>query len=392
MIRREQLRLTATFRRLLLLSLAAPAGAATYACGSSSSDGAISQQDGGADATAGPDSMNGDDQGDDGGASDAMDADTGPICNPTQGQPYFNDASFVPDATADGAAAQCYYFVDVSCDSYQHPPDPQACYFFITGCADLCTYDGGAFDCFLWQDAGCNDGGIAEYPGQPITVACSICSSVGRRPAGLRRTARNRASTPLGRYFADTAHLEAASVHAFERLRDELLAHDAPAELVKTAERSILDEIRHARVTTRLARRFGSEPAAARVRRPRARSLETIARENATEGCVRETFGAMLATWQAANASDAKIRSAMRQIAHDETRHAALAWSVATWAEGRLDARARARIARARRKAVHDLGRNLAASLPASSLRVAGLPNERDARALFGELYRSIWR
>ena len=52
------------------------------------------------------------------------------------------------------------------------------------------------------------------------------------------------------------------------------------------------------------------------------RELEAIAIENAVEGCVRESFGALLATWQAKTAGDARVRAAMKRIARDETRHA----------------------------------------------------------------------
>jgi hypothetical protein len=391
MIRREQLRLKTTFQRLLLLSLAAPAGAAAYACSSTSGDDSASPQDGGVDATSGDDQISPPQDSAVSDASDAGDASDAPMCVPGAG--YYNDASWVPDATADGAAAICQYFVDFNCDpGFSTAPAPNGCNLYLTACSKICTLDGGGFfDCLYTQDAGCNDGAVDSMPGQPITITCGICTGIGRRPAGLRRAERGGASIPLGGYFADVAHLEAASVYAFERMRDELCAHGAPSELVKTAERSIRDELRHARVTTRLARRFGCEPAAAKVRRGRTRSLEAIARENAIEGCVRETFGAMVATWQAANATDASIRSHMRRIAADETRHAALAWSVARWAEGRLDARAQSRIARARRNAIRDLGRNLASNLPAASVSAAGLPNEREARTIFDELSLGLW-
>ena len=53
--------------------------------------------------------------------------------------------------------------------------------------------------------------------------------------------------------------------------------------------------------------------------------------ENAREGCVRETFGALIAMHQAERAGDPIIRRAMRRIAEEETRHAELAWEVASW-------------------------------------------------------------
>ena len=114
-------------------------------------------------------------------------------------------------------------------------------------------------------------------------------------------------------------------------------------------------------------------------------------RENAVEGCVRETFGALVATWQAAHATDAQIRAHMRRIARDETRHAALAWSIAKWGEHRLDGAARERVARARRKAMRELGRSLENQDLATTASAAGLPSAREASAIFAELARSIW-
>jgi hypothetical protein len=51
-------------------------------------------------------------------------------------------------------------------------------------------------------------------------------------------------------------------------------------------------------VTADLARRHGVAPLPIKVGAFPARSLEDLAVENATEGCVRETYGALLALWQ----------------------------------------------------------------------------------------------
>jgi hypothetical protein len=80
-----------------------------------------------------------------------------------------------------------------------------------------------------------------------------------------------------------------------------------------------------------------------------------MARENAVEGCVNETFGALVAAWQAAHARDASRRRSFARIAADEARHAALSWAVARWAEGRLDSGARARVAAAAARAARAL-------------------------------------
>jgi len=63
-------------------------------------------------------------------------------------------------------------------------------------------------------------------------------------------------------------------------------------------------------------------------------ALVDVALENAVEGCVRETYGALIATRQAEAASDPVVRRAMRKIAADETAHAALSWDVASFFAG----------------------------------------------------------
>jgi hypothetical protein len=110
------------------------------------------------------------------------------------------------------------------------------------------------------------------------------------------------------------------------------------------------------------------------------RDLETIAIENAVEGCVREAFGALVATWQAQRAADAGVRVAMQRIARDETRHAALAVAIDAWARGRLDARARERVERRKADALAELA--TPADVPEAIRAALGLPTRAQARAL----------
>ena len=181
--------------------------------------------------------------------------------------------------------------------------------------------------------------------------------------------------------LAEMARLEAGSVSAFRRFASELTSFGAPRGLVRSAERAARDEVRHARVAARLARRRGAKPGRVDVPRAGARSLEAFALENAVEGCVRECFGALLATRQATHATDPEIRAAMRSIADDETRHAALAWQVARWVSPRLNASERLRVRRAMRAAVSSL-RCEVASTPADVAAELGLPSGAEARAL----------
>ncbi|NOK31920.1 hypothetical protein HMI49_01720 [Corallococcus exercitus] len=204
------------------------------------------------------------------------------------------------------------------------------------------------------------------------------CATDGRRPEGLQ-AARAEARCALGSHFARMAWLEAASVPAFLRLAEELKAHDAPTELIRAARRSAGEEVRHTRAARALARRHGATVPAVEVAPFSSRSLEELLWENAKEGCVGETYSAMVAAWQARTARDEQVREALSRIAEDELRHAELSWAVDAWALERLTPEARQRVRQARLDAFHDLERRVASEEPDAVLvEQAGLPS-RDA-------------
>jgi len=244
--------------------------------------------------------------------------------------------------------------------------------------------------CWLAQDAGCNEDAYAPNESGATTLLCYPCfGGGGRRPAGLRRERAACGASSVGAYLAALAFEEDASVTAFERMRAELVTMRAPRELVVAASRAARDEVRHARVMTRLARGRGGRVAKACVRRVGARDATAIAAENAAEGCVRETFGALLAKWQGSHAEDAELRRAFAKIARDEARHAALSWALARWIEPQLDAEGRARVASARARAVRSLAE--AFDEPDASLaRDAGLPTASQSRALLAAMTREL--
>jgi hypothetical protein len=217
---------------------------------------------------------------------------------------------------------------------------------------------------------------------------------VGRRPAGLlSASACSRNVAPIVSYLTDAARLEGASILAFRQLARELTTHQAPRRLIVAARRAAQDEVRHTRVTAQLARRFGAKGfEAPSVGKVGARDLETIATENATEGCVRETFGAAVGTFQALRAQNAIVARAMRRIAVDETRHAILSWQVARWSERKLSPLAVKRVREARSEAVVQLRRELRSEPDASLVSALGVPSARDALALHAELERTLWK
>jgi hypothetical protein len=121
------------------------------------------------------------------------------------------------------------------------------------------------------------------------------------------------------------------------------------------------------------------------------RSLEEIALDNAVEGCVRETYGAAVAMWQAEHASDPVVRATAARIARDEIRHAALGWQIASWLNARLDFAARRRVERARRDATNVLARIVDAQPSPEIQRIAGVPPVKAARAMVARLATTLW-
>jgi hypothetical protein len=226
--------------------------------------------------------------------------------------------------------------------------------------------------------------GTHEADGKTMTHCSYItCSNDGRRPEGLRAAQQHEPGCELGALYAHVAWLEAASVPAFLRLAEELTAHGAPKALVKAARRAAADEVRHTRAMQALARRHGASMPEVDLSPFQPRSLEAMCTENAVEGCVRETFGALVTGWQARTAGDAEVRRALGPISRDELRHAELAWAVDAWAVGRLTRAERERILQARREALSALEHEVSTQPPPEHfVREAGVPSREQALSL----------
>ncbi len=195
----------------------------------------------------------------------------------------------------------------------------------------------------------------------------------------------------LAVYFERAAFLEAASVRAFEELRRALITLGAPQALRDAARSAASDEISHFELTARLARRFGGRaPPSARPSRAGTPHLDTLARDNAVEGCVRETYGALVALHQARAARDDVVRGTMEIIAADETRHAALSWAVFHWAAARLGRTAREAMHAALRDAIGELYSEVREP-DVDLVRIAGLPTSVEQKRLLRQLEMSIW-
>lgn len=246
-------------------------------------------------------------------------------------------------------------------------------------CQDVCGYDAG--DAILTC--------VRASEEEVLCVGLFLCT--GRRPSGLRPE-EERARSALEHLLGQAAWLEAASVDAFRVLRRELRAHRAPRRLLRAASRAAQDERRHARIARSIARRFGVVPPPLAVEPRALRSLEEMAVENAVEGCVRETWGALLALEQARHAADPVVRGAMQRVATDEIRHAELGWAVDTWLRPRLSRDARKRVQASAAAAVGDLIRQSARAVPTEARRLLGLPEAAQASTLIAALERSVWR
>lgn len=275
------------------------------------------------------------------------------------------DGGTALDAAADAIAAEDAGDAAVS-DA--DAPDAYASYFLPDGaldCPKACPARAqGTLDC---RPAPLAD----AAPGvECIEGPHPVCSGSGRAHAAV--TTFSTTGDDVGAWLAAAAFGEAGSVLAFRRLHAEYKRIGAPRTLLRRLSRAARDEARHARAVRSLARAEGAAPASPpRLRAVPSRGLEALALENAVEGCVIETYGAVLVAWQAANASDARVRAVFGRIARDEARHAELAWSLARFAEPRLSVTARDRVEAVRRRAFDRLRRE--AAHPAPALVARGL-------------------
>ncbi|MBK7402526.1 MAG: hypothetical protein IPJ34_41430 [Myxococcales bacterium] len=251
-----------------------------------------------------------------------------PCCGGTDIQQTHGIATVPFDAAVDGSIdrSACAR----ACEVFQAQKGAyEGTYSCVAADAGVATADAGA------GDGAAGDGGISVV----CVFESNTCSqAAGRRPAGFREIAV-RASTALGAHLSAMAVLEAASVAAFVALARDLEAHGAPRRLVRAARAAARDELRHAATMTRLAEEHGAVVPALLASAPAPRTLFELARDNAVEGCVGETFAALLATHEAAHAEPAELRPVLAAIARDETEHAVLAHEIHAWARTRLPAR-----------------------------------------------------
>lgn len=227
----------------------------------------------------------------------------------------------------------------------------------------------------------------SDAPGDHLHVTAGFLCG-GRRPGNYRRGVAPATCNAVAAYLARQAELEAASVRAFADLYADLVELDAPAQMRRAAIRAAADEVRHAAMSARLAKRFGATVAPRQIRAAPRRDLRALVLDNAAEGCVRETYGAAVAGYQARTARDPLVRRAMYRIARDEAKHALLSWQLHRWAAPRLPDRdavlAAASTARAELAAE-------AAIVQPEVHGVLGVPAPAAATAMLAELDARVW-
>ena len=222
-----------------------------------------------------------------------------------------------------------------------------------------------------------------EPPNTRVTITCTgtfqttgFCT--GRRPQGHHESVREVDS--VGTWLAAHAHLERASVRAFEELAQWLEERGAPVDLVARCRAAARDEIVHAGLMTRLAEARGATIEPCRADAP-SDGLLDVALHNAVEGCVHEAFASIVAMVQARCAADPEHRAVFERIAADEVAHGQLAWDLHAWLMQRLGASERDVVEEARRAALRRLADTAAANATATP-RALGWPEPQAARAM----------
>lgn len=164
-----------------------------------------------------------------------------------------------------------------------------------------------------------------------VSIRCNVegieyyCE--GRRHASWAQREAPTGADLAGRWFADAAANEAASVHSFRSLIRELRRGGIHSSVA--LRRAARQEIGHARLLGRLAKARGCErPRQSYILLGNARSIVEIALENAREGCVAETYAGLVALHQAETARDLEVRRVFATIAREEAEHAELAWAL----------------------------------------------------------------
>lgn len=237
------------------------------------------------------------------------------------------------------------------------------------------------------------EGGLEHLEERVLGEIPATCV-VGRMTDGVVIACGSGA--PLGKlsvadHLAEMAALEAAAVHAFRRLAEEMRALGAPESMIERAYDAADDEVRHAVMVGLEAKRRGKAPRAIEVGPMPIREALEIALENAREGMVRETYGALAAHYHALAATDPRLARLFERLAEDETRHAALSLEFGEFLEAKLSDEERRLVDEARHESLRQLDEELKVALADEVHDELGWPRPDAARSMLHEAFPAIW-
>lgn len=206
----------------------------------------------------------------------------------------------------------------------------------------------------------------------PETEAGSDWTTAAPTTLSASVPAEERAA--LAAEWRDNGKKEHASVAAFAQLTLDLLAVGAPPELVAAAQRDALDEVRHAAACFAIARDLDGlteSPAPfpdARTRRflftaSKSVALTQIAIDALADGVLNEGIAARLLAQLSRKCDVPHLATILREMAADESRHAAHSWDIVAWCVERGGSP----VASALRGAVDGMPKEVCSALPAGA-------------------------
>ena len=142
-------------------------------------------------------------------------------------------------------------------------------------------------------------------------------------------------SSTIGLEWLQQAEAEHASIASFARHTLQLMSVGAPSDLIMRSQEASIDEIEHAKMCYGFASEFmGSKiyPGVLDVDGSLEKTdMNVIIESVIRDGCIQETISAIEGHFRAHHATDQVIKSSLRKIANDETKHAQLAWDTIQW-------------------------------------------------------------
>jgi hypothetical protein len=192
------------------------------------------------------------------------------------------------------------------------------------------------------------------YGGMPAARLRRRRGDVDAFPWGTLDTRDLAPATVLAarRSYTEGALNEYRTGAAFAELSRALLRARAPVDLTAMCADFVVDEMSHVELNARMAMELGS---AAPMNVDLANLGLDVSAESPIEqameiavrvSCVGETLSAPLLAIAARNATHPLTKTVLQRLASEEGAHGAIGWLILEWAEERLDADVRGRLAR----------------------------------------------